>query len=209
MEIYYIYEIPGIKVGCTENLKRRMQQQKVWDSKQYKVLGAANNINDATELEKEWQIKLGYNVDKGYGEMLKWQSKVDHSKIDYSNHTGKQMYTPEAIVKRKKIINDPEFIKAREEKRLASMDYSNRNMTWVHNVNWEEIKKKMVNNTDYKARSKKMKKPILMFKNKQFIREWESATDASKELNIGINCIYACLSFKSKTAGGYGWERKN
>ena len=75
--IYYIYEIPGKKVGCTKNLKRRVEYAQKCPLGQYKVLGAANNINDASDMERDWQIKLGYKIDKmgTYKKMLKMQSK--------------------------------------------------------------------------------------------------------------------------------------
>ncbi len=78
MIIYYIYEIPGVKVGCTKDLKHRVEQKQKTPLGQYNILGAANNIQDATEMEQEWQIKLGYSVDKiNYNEVLKWQAKCN------------------------------------------------------------------------------------------------------------------------------------
>jgi len=85
MTIYYIYEIPGVKVGCTKNLKKRVEQRQKCPLGKYKVLGAANNIKDASELEKEWQIKLGYKVDK-----------LNYIKVQ---NLVKKQNTPEAIAK--------------------------------------------------------------------------------------------------------------
>lgn len=41
-----------------------------------------------------------------------------------------------------------------------------------------------------------------------FIKEWESASVAGKELNINIEAIGICARKKSKTSGGFKWEYK-
>ncbi len=58
---YYIYEIPGVKIGCTNNIKRRVQQQKCT---QYKVLETHADIIEASRREIELQKQYGYKVDK-------------------------------------------------------------------------------------------------------------------------------------------------
>jgi hypothetical protein len=57
---YYIYEIPGVKIGCTDNVQRRVQQQKCT---QYKVLETHTDIYEASKRELELQRKYGYPVD--------------------------------------------------------------------------------------------------------------------------------------------------
>ena len=37
----------------------------------------------------------------------------------------------------------------------------------------------------------------------QFIREWESITEAGKQLSIGRTSISRCCNNRTKTAGGY------
>jgi len=59
--MYYIYHIEGKKVGCTNNLfKRVTQQQGYYD---YEILDKTNCIDKASALELEWQTKLGYKKD--------------------------------------------------------------------------------------------------------------------------------------------------
>lgn len=60
--IYYIYEIPGKKVGCTKNLETRMQQQKAQDN--HRVIITTPDKVCAGILERYWQEKLGYKVDR-------------------------------------------------------------------------------------------------------------------------------------------------
>ena len=58
--MYYIYEIPGIKVGCTNNIGRRIKHM---GYDRYKILNTTRCINEASELEVYWQRKLGYKED--------------------------------------------------------------------------------------------------------------------------------------------------
>ena len=58
---YYIYEIPGVKIGCTNNVKRRIEKQQGYTN--YKVLEHHNDIMEASKREIELQRKYGYKVD--------------------------------------------------------------------------------------------------------------------------------------------------
>lgn len=60
------------------------------------------------------------------------------------------------------------------------------------------------------SQNNRMKKPILQFDlNGNFIKEWEYATLAYKELKINLGHITACCRNERKTAGGYKWTLKN
>lgn len=53
-------------------------------------------------------------------------------------------------------------------------------------------------------------KPILQLDLKgNFIKEWESQSKASEEMNLPISCINLCLSGRNKTSGGFKWIYKN
>ncbi len=53
------------------------------------------------------------------------------------------------------------------------------------------------------------KKPILQYTLQgEFIKEWDSAADASKELGISQHGIYRCVNGNSKSSAGYVWKRK-
>ena len=60
--MFYIYHIKNKKVGCTTNLKRRVEQEQAENN--YTVLGKTNNIDKASKLEINWQKILGYKKDK-------------------------------------------------------------------------------------------------------------------------------------------------
>ena len=55
----------------------------------------------------------------------------------------------------------------------------------------------------------KNKIPVLQYrKDNQFIKEWESASDAGTELRINNSCITQCCKGRQKSAGGYKWKYK-
>jgi hypothetical protein len=45
--------------------------------------------------------------------------------------------------------------------------------------------------------------------NGNFIKEWDSISNASKELKIRSNNIVTCCTGKSKYSGGYIWKYKS
>jgi hypothetical protein len=59
--MYYIYHIPGIKIGCTKNLKRRIYQQYKGDD--WELLETHTDIDIASERELVLQKQYGYKVD--------------------------------------------------------------------------------------------------------------------------------------------------
>lgn len=83
----------------------------------------------------------------------------------------------------------------------------------VENLEWCTYQ---YNNT-YNDRAKKsgkkigktLSKPVLQFtKDGEFIKEWESATAASRQLNIPLPNITNCINgYKYKSAGGFVWKK--
>ena len=61
MKTYFIYHIPGVKIGCTTNLKKRINHQKFKD---YEVLEIHTDVFEASKREIELQKQYGYPVDK-------------------------------------------------------------------------------------------------------------------------------------------------
>ncbi len=60
-----------------------------------------------------------------------------------------------------------------------------------------------------KSLKEKLSKPIIQFsQNGEFIRKWNSAAEAAKELGLFSTSIIACCRFKlhHKTCGGYIWR---
>jgi len=62
--MYYIYHIPGIKVGCTDNLQRRTSANKAKYGKNIEVvvLRTEIKITKADSFEAYYHSKLGYGI---------------------------------------------------------------------------------------------------------------------------------------------------
>ncbi len=58
--MYYIYHIPGKKIGCSKEPKYRVKQQ---GYTQFEILEQYEDINIASEREIELQKQYGYKVD--------------------------------------------------------------------------------------------------------------------------------------------------
>ena len=61
--IYYIYHIPGKKIGVTTNLKSRVEDQQGYEPGEYEILGRYTDITRAAERELYYQRIHGYPVD--------------------------------------------------------------------------------------------------------------------------------------------------
>lgn len=61
MKTYYIYHIPGVKIGCTNNIKARFRHYD--NDAKYEILETYSDIYIASEREIELQKQYGYKVD--------------------------------------------------------------------------------------------------------------------------------------------------
>ena len=61
---YYIYHIPGKKIGVTHDLKERVTNQQGYEPHEYEVLGEYINIDDVSSMERMLQKDYGYEVDR-------------------------------------------------------------------------------------------------------------------------------------------------
>ena len=70
--MYYIYHIPGKKIGVTCNLNRRVTITQGYSPDEYEVLDQSDDIDYISEKEIELQQSYGYKVDrKKYNELVK------------------------------------------------------------------------------------------------------------------------------------------
>ena len=58
--MYYIYHIPGVKIGCTIELDRRIKKQ---GFEEHEILEIHTDIYEASDRELELQREYGYLVD--------------------------------------------------------------------------------------------------------------------------------------------------
>ena len=62
--MYYIYHIPGKKIGVTCNLNRRVTITQGYSPDEYEVLDQSDDINYISEKEIELQKSYGYKIDR-------------------------------------------------------------------------------------------------------------------------------------------------
>ena len=63
-KIYYIYHIPGQKVGVTVDPRIRVEKQQGYRPHQYEILMTTNDIDEVSKMEIEFQRRYGYKVDR-------------------------------------------------------------------------------------------------------------------------------------------------
>ena len=61
---YYLYHIPGVKIGVTTDLKERVERQQGYKPNEYEVLMSTDDINFISDEEIKWQKLCGYRVDR-------------------------------------------------------------------------------------------------------------------------------------------------
>ena len=103
--MYYIYEIKGVKIGCTKNWEQRQKAQ--LSKGKMVLLETHTNKAEASVRERELQLEKGYRLDA-------WS--YSHS----VNNTKTVCRTPEANAKRT-ANTDWESLRA---KQVANTDYS-------------------------------------------------------------------------------------
>ena len=70
--MYYIYHIPGKKIGVTRNLNTRVTITQGYGPDEYEVLDQSDDIDYISEKEIELQKSYGYKIDrKKYNELVK------------------------------------------------------------------------------------------------------------------------------------------
>lgn len=76
--IYYLYHIPGKKIGVTRDLEERVTNQQGYEPHEYEVLYESEDIDWISELEINFQKAFGYRVDmKPYNKLNNNKMKIN------------------------------------------------------------------------------------------------------------------------------------
>lgn len=76
--MYYLYHIPGKKIGVTCDLNNRVTRQQGYKPGEYEVLAVSNDIDIISKKELDLQKEYGYKVDlKSYKELTKRNMKIN------------------------------------------------------------------------------------------------------------------------------------
>ena len=80
---YVIYHIPGKKIGVTNNVKYRVEEQQGYNEGEYEILIMSDDIDYVSHKELELQREYGYRVD----EKLYKQLKCNQMNINVTEQT--------------------------------------------------------------------------------------------------------------------------
>ena len=84
---YYLYHIPGKKIGITKDLKKRVEEQQGYNEGEYEIMLQTDDIIIASELEIEFQKAFGYRVDETPYNELKFNKKENEMNINITEAT--------------------------------------------------------------------------------------------------------------------------
>ena len=82
--MYYIYHIPGKKIGVTCDLSNRVTKQQGYEADEYEVLISSDNIDYISNMEIQLQKAHGYKVDRKLYKNLKPKTNM---KINVTEQT--------------------------------------------------------------------------------------------------------------------------
>ena len=84
---YYLYHIPGKKIGITKDLKKRVEEQQGYNEGEYEIIMKSDNIEYISEQEIYLQKLCGYRVDETPYNKLKFNKKENDMNINVTEAT--------------------------------------------------------------------------------------------------------------------------
>ena len=85
---YYLYHIPGKKVGVTTDLKRRVEDQQGYGPGEYEIIESSDDIDFISEGEIIMQKAFGYKVDQiPYNKLNCNKNKLNKMKVNVTEQT--------------------------------------------------------------------------------------------------------------------------
>ena len=119
--MYYLYHIPGKKIGVTRNLFIRVTKQQGYKPSEYEVLDQSKDIDYISDREIELQKSYGYKVDR-----QKYKYIIKPMKI---NPTDQTTTFPVPVNKLKGALMDNKGIKWRTW--LGEFEISSETIPWI------------------------------------------------------------------------------
>lgn len=105
--MYYIYHVPGKKIGVTRNLKKRVEFAQGYSVGEYEVLEMSNDIHYVSQRERTLQRLHGYKVDRdSYKEVVNSKNKLNKSQKMKLNITEQTVTFPCPLSKLKGQLMD-------------------------------------------------------------------------------------------------------
>ena len=131
--MYYLYHIPGKKIGVTRNLKNRVTLMQGYKETEYEVLEQSDDIDYISDREIELQKSYGYKVD------LKKYKNLNFNKMKI-NATEQTSTFPCPVNKLKGQLMDNIGLKWQTE--FGQFEITEKNIPWI----MQNAKTSMFNN---------------------------------------------------------------
>ena len=131
--MYYLYHIPGKKIGVTRNLKNRVTLMQGYKETEYEVLEQSDDIDYISDREIELQKSYGYKVD------LKKYKNLNFNKMKI-NATEQTSTFPCPVNKLKGQLMDNIGLKWQTE--FGQFEITEKNIPWI----MQNVKTSMFNN---------------------------------------------------------------
>ena len=74
---YYIYHIPEKKIGVTCDLNKRVTEQQGYEPHEFEILTESEDIDFASDMERQLQKEYGYKVDETPYNKLKFNKEMN------------------------------------------------------------------------------------------------------------------------------------
>ena len=131
--MYYLYHIPGKKIGVTRNLNHRVTLMQGYKETEYEVLEQSDDIDYISDREIELQKSYGYKVD------LKKYKNLNFNKMKI-NATEQTSTFPCPVNKLKGQLMDNVGLKWQTE--FGQFEITKKNIQWI----MQNVKTSMLNN---------------------------------------------------------------
>lgn len=177
----YIYHIPGVKIGVTRNLYKRVTKQQGYKPGEYEILETSTDIEFISDREKELQRIHGYENDFNNYKNLTKQNSKKGMKINVTNAT---TTFPVPLEKLKDYLSKNIGFKFKTSHREHALDeataewieknarvsHFNPNRCYVYNKSLAAFDEENMTEKEFKAASKKPKKKSKDYAVSAFVR---------------------------------------
>ena len=144
-EVYYIYHIPGKKIGVTRDLNNRVTLVQGYKPGEYEVLDSSSDINYISGREIELQKVYGYRVDRTL-----YKNLVNKMKINATEQTSTFPFPKKQLAKELK-----NNIGLKWKTSLGEFEISDQTIEWIvsnsHTSMYDKKRSYIYNKTYYEA----------------------------------------------------------
>ncbi len=157
--MYYLYHIPGKKIGVTCNLNKRVTLTQGYSPDEYEVLDQSDDIDYISEKEIELQKSYGYKVDrKKYNELLNIYELLSVAGIERFNIISETYRSLINNVDYSEVIKLIKVIIQNVDEYNNLINYCNKQLaivSYTYNLTVQQINFKYCSDWEYKLNSNK------------------------------------------------------